>query len=85
VKLGADLDATTPRKLTALMMASEKGHTDLVQVLLEKKVNIQMTNGFGYTALSLATEAGHADIVGLLEGAGAASKSGQIKFSAEEL
>lgn len=52
---------------TPIMIASVKGYTDIVQVLIEKS-NPDMTilNGYGGTALIPACERGHVDIVKLL-------------------
>uniref|UniRef100_A0A0G4ID66 Uncharacterized protein n=1 Tax=Chromera velia CCMP2878 TaxID=1169474 RepID=A0A0G4ID66_9ALVE len=51
---------------TALMGASENGHTDIVRLLVDAKANVDMQDKNGQTALILASENGHMDIVRLL-------------------
>uniref|UniRef100_A0A0G4HYJ9 Uncharacterized protein n=1 Tax=Chromera velia CCMP2878 TaxID=1169474 RepID=A0A0G4HYJ9_9ALVE len=51
---------------TALMLASCKGHTDIVRLLVDAKANVDMQDKNGMTALILASENGHTDIVRLL-------------------
>ena len=61
--------------VTALWMAAQQGHTEVVKLLLEKgaDVNVEATaaNGVKWTALKVAKKMGRADIVQLLEKAGA--------------
>ena len=48
-----------------LILASEKGHTEVVQTLLDKGINVNATNKFWETALMLASQEGHKDVVQL--------------------
>ena len=48
---------------TALMKAAEKGHDEVIQVLLELGADINLRNSFGNTALMLACVKGHWDVV----------------------
>ena len=77
---GADINATEVREdsgvfvrgLTALMMASANGHTEIVKLLLGKgaEVNVKNTDD-GVTALFMASANGHTEIVKLLLDKGA--------------
>jgi len=51
---------------TSLIMASRKGHTDIVRVLTEHKADLNIQNYGGNTALLFACAIGHTDIVRLL-------------------
>jgi ankyrin repeat protein len=53
------------------MLASEKGHKEIVKILLENKnIEINQTTKSGWTALMLACEKGHVEIVKMLEAKG---------------
>ena len=54
------------REWSPLMMASDKGHTDVVQLLLERGAQVDLQNNVGLTALIWASDKGHTDIVKLL-------------------
>ena len=65
---GADVNIASHKiDNTPIMIASVKGYTDIVQLLIEKS-NPDMTilNGYGGTALIPACERGHVDVVKLL-------------------
>uniref|UniRef100_A0A0G4ICY2 Uncharacterized protein n=1 Tax=Chromera velia CCMP2878 TaxID=1169474 RepID=A0A0G4ICY2_9ALVE len=51
---------------TALMLVSDRGHTDIVRLLVDAKANVDMQDKNGQTALILVSCKGHADIVRLL-------------------
>ncbi|KAG2484501.1 hypothetical protein HYH03_016730 [Edaphochlamys debaryana] len=53
------------------MLASERGHTRVVRLLLEAGADVKATTKGGATALSLAAAEGHADVIPLLVEAGA--------------
>jgi ankyrin repeat protein len=61
---GIDVDSTDKDGDTALILASEEGHLDIVNLLLEMnaKLDIQATEG-GNTALICASAEGHLEIV----------------------
>lgn len=68
LEYGADINiASDEIDNTPIMIASVKGYTDIVQLLIEKS-NPDMTilNGYGGTALIPACERGHVDVVKLL-------------------
>ncbi len=57
---------------TALMSASNKGHTDIVRLLIEKGANINAKDDrYGRTALMSASYKGHADTIRILLNKGA--------------
>ncbi|MGI8654887.1 MAG: ankyrin repeat domain-containing protein [Pyrinomonadaceae bacterium] len=68
---GADVDAHTASRETALMRAASKGHMDTVQSLLEKGANANANRQDGMTALTLAVFFGHVDVVNVLLNNGA--------------
>lgn len=52
---------------TALMIAAQVGHTDVISVLLKNKADVNAkTNVNGQTALISAISGGHTDVVSLL-------------------
>ena len=52
------------------MVASGKGHADVVRVLLAAKADVNAKNNDGVTALEFASGQGHADVVQLFKNAG---------------
>ena len=51
----------------ALIVSSEKGHENIVNILLKLNADINMKdNEYGYTALMLASSKGHTEIVNML-------------------
>jgi ankyrin repeat protein len=64
-----DLNAQAPDKATALLMASQYGMVDIVQLLLDKKdaiADINHCDRNGYTAVMHAIKSNHLEIVRLL-------------------
>jgi ankyrin repeat protein len=51
---------------SALMRAASKGQEAATQLLLQHKVNTELTDHNGWTALMWATRGGHLDIVKIL-------------------
>ncbi len=68
---GADVNARLSNGATALMLASQIGHTGVAQTLLAAKADVNATAGNGATALMLASRYRHQDVVKLLKDAGA--------------
>jgi ankyrin repeat protein len=69
---GADINAKEAIiGRTALIMASDANHTEVVRLLLEKGADVNAKTKYGKTALALAKIKDHTDIVQLLEKAGA--------------
>ncbi|MBQ3024181.1 MAG: ankyrin repeat domain-containing protein [Spirochaetaceae bacterium] len=64
---GADIEARDGSdRQTALVFASNRGHFDVVKMLLDRNANINAQDDKGWTALSEASYRGHLDIVDLL-------------------
>lgn len=55
------------RGLTPLMFASQEGHVEIAQLLLERNVNSEARSPQGKTALEIARENGKIDVVLILE------------------
>ncbi len=70
---GADVNAKAPTGVTALMMASQSGHVDVVRALLAAKADVNAKTPIGDTALLLASQQGHAEVVKLLTASGAST------------
>lgn len=69
---GISPDARDKNGTPALVWASYKGHTDMVELLLEFGVQVNARSGDGgATALFAASDAGHSDIVKVLLDSGA--------------
>ncbi len=52
--------------LSALMIASENGHSNVIKVLIEKGAQVNMQNNDGLSALMIASENGHSNVVKVL-------------------
>ena len=61
-----DVNAKGKKGLTALMLAVNKGHINVVNTILNFRVNINEANDDGYTSLMLATNNGFLKIVKIL-------------------
>ena len=61
-----DLSVKDQKGMTALMLAAEGGHTEIVRTFIMLKANTKLVNKDGKTALDLARTNGHTDIVKLL-------------------
>jgi hypothetical protein len=48
---------------TALILAAQKGHMEVVEILIEGGANIKAQNEFGGTAFAFASGRGHRDVV----------------------
>jgi ankyrin repeat protein len=59
---------------TALMLASQNGHQEVVRALLGAQADVNAKAGNGATALMLASKNGHQEVVQLLKSAGAADR-----------
>lgn len=64
---GANINAQDQAGTTALISACDRGHIDIVRILLEDPdCDINLTDKGGRSALSLATQASHTEIADLL-------------------
>jgi len=61
-----DLNVKDQNGMTALMLAAEGGHTEIVKTFIMLNANTKLVNKDGKTALDLARTNGHTDIVKLL-------------------
>ena len=76
---GADLEAKDDTGQTPLSMASEKGHKDVVQLLLATgQVDVDSKDKNGQTPLSMAAESGYESVVQLL------LESGQVDVDSKD-
>lgn len=67
VKLGLDIDYKDNEGYTSLLYASEKGHPEIVQELIENGANKEIQlYPFGWTPLIIASTEGHLDVVKIL-------------------
>ena len=64
---GADVDAMDNDGNTTLHLASNYGHTEIVEKLLENRADVNARNGYWMTALDVAIRKGHTDIIVLLK------------------
>jgi len=56
LKNGADVNARDKQDMTALMWASERGHTEMVKLLLENGADVNANNNDGQTALMVVCD-----------------------------
>lgn len=68
---GGDPHAVDERGETPLMRAADRGDAGLVDLLLERHVDVDARNRAGQTAVMLAAAGGHADVIRRLAGSGA--------------
>ena len=68
---GADPNLRATLEMTPLMIAAMRGNLVLVELLLEKKVDVNAKNMGGYTAIEIARRGGHKEIVEKLRQGGA--------------
>jgi ankyrin repeat protein len=66
IKKGADVNARGDDGGTALMLASQDGHTDVAKLLIEKGADVNARKNDGVTILILASQDGHTDVAKLL-------------------
>ena len=63
---GADANAKDGKGNSALILASEKGHTGLVQYLLTNKADVEAKQKDGWASLHFASQKGHVKVAELL-------------------
>jgi len=71
VKAGAEVDHQLENGATALMLAAQHGHLDVIYVLLSAKADVNIEASNGATALTLANVHRHFKAVEMLKRAGA--------------
>ena len=67
----ADVNARNNNGLTALMVASYNGHTEIARILIENGADVNVRINKGWTALKIALQNGHIAIANLLRAHGA--------------
>lgn len=65
-----DVDARDCHGQTALMLAAQAGHREVVEALIAHRANLNTTAKYGLSALMLAIVARHTEVVRLLADAG---------------
>lgn len=84
LEAGVPVDAATPYGSTALCFACDRGHLEVVQLLLEKGANPEVSDNFYHaTPLSWAVSSSHYPVVTALLAAGASGADTQL-YSAIE-
>ncbi len=69
---GIDIDETSPFGVTALSIAADRGHLDVVKWLLAHGADVNISDGvYGYTPADRAEHRGHLDILQVLAENGA--------------
>ena len=83
-KASCDLTATNTEGCTALAIAAQEGHTEIVRALLEADINkttLEQREKEEFTPLALAAFAGHRDVLEVLIEAGANIRAKNISGS----
>lgn len=65
-KKDIEIDFKNKEGYTPLMIASYKGNTDIVKLLLEYNASVDITNNYNYSALIYACIYGNLDVVKIL-------------------
>ena len=66
LKNRVDVDAPQPDGSTALMLAAERHHVEIADLLIRAKANVNAANEYGATALSVACTTGNVAVIKLL-------------------
>ncbi|TSL47701.1 KN motif and ankyrin repeat domain-containing protein 4 [Bagarius yarrelli] len=73
---GANVNAQDQAGTTALISACDRGHTDIVRILLQDpSCDVNLTDKGSRSALSLATQASHTEIADLLKARSSSTKA----------
>ncbi|KAK7938792.1 hypothetical protein WMY93_002118 [Mugilogobius chulae] len=68
---GVDIDLCCNQRATALSIAAQEGHVNIVAMLLDKGANPEHVDKYNRTPVKVAAKHGHANIIRLLESYGA--------------
>ena len=72
IQSGADISIKESElQVTALMVAAYRGHTSIVQYLLDEGAPVNTQDVYGSTSLTIASELGHSEVVRVLINYGA--------------
>ena len=66
ISKGTNVNAVDNRGGSALLLASENGHTEIAKLLIAKRADVNAVDNFGNTALMFASSRGHTKIAELL-------------------
>ena len=77
-ELKVDCNACTVHKITPLMVASACGHSDVIDVLIQKGANITNEDDEGKTALDYATNSNHTHVASFLKESGGVHGSSAV-------
>jgi len=66
LKYTKDINLKNNNGCTALILAAQNGHTNVVQLLLQEHINVNIQNNDGCDALIFAAQNGYTDVVRLL-------------------
>ncbi len=72
---GANLEARDNQDMTALMIAADRGYSDIARALIDAGADINAQDKFGCTALFKAADKNHVGIVKMLVAKGAVDNS----------
>lgn len=75
---GVNIDLACQQGATALSIAAQEGHENIVAMLLEKGANLDHVDKYGRSPIKVAGKHGHFNIVRLLESFGAKPYLGQV-------
>ena len=75
IAAGAGLEARDNQNMTALMIAAEKGYSNVARILIDAGVDISAKDRYGCTAFFKAADKNNPDIVKMLIAQGAATDS----------
>jgi ankyrin repeat protein len=66
ISFGEDITQPIPEGTTLLHLAAEKGHTDVVELLIEKGAVLSAHNAQGESPLDVAIRYGHKKVANIL-------------------
>jgi ankyrin repeat protein len=66
LEFGANCNVTTNSGVSALSLASERGHCDIVRMLVQNGAQLSQVDNGGSSALLYAAQMGHLNVVGYL-------------------
>ena len=79
---GVDIDTGNRYGATALFFAAEKGHLELVRLLVDRGARVDIEDSFyRNTAINRAMQGGHPDVIGFLLSRGTPGADGALGFA----
>ena len=77
--MGADSNRVGPGRATALFMAAQEGHCDIVRLLCDANADTESAAACGLTPLLVAAQQGHLKVTQMLAEAGAVTHGSNMK------